>query len=98
MNFAQEQKYREFRNDYLKKYKLIELKDNLIMAPKAFVVNSILKEITIKRYTKAWSEAQADEAFKMLVDFINDKIVIFWVGNTLKKKVPNSTDDKKTKM
>ena len=98
MNSAQQQKYREFRNDYLQKYKLLEMKDNVIDAPKAFVANSILKEITIKTYTKVWSETQADEAFKLLSDFINGKIVIFWDGASLKKKVLDNTNDKKTKM
>jgi len=75
------QKQREFVLDYLRKYHLVSYEDNLVRAPKAFVVGAVIRWAMTQ---KIMTEIQQGKLRKMIAQYLAGVVDLKWVKGKIK--------------
>ena len=75
------QKQKDFVLDYLRKHKLVSHKDNVVCAPKAFVVNAVIRWAMAQ---KTMTTLQQDKLQKMVAQFLAGVVELKWVKGKIK--------------
>jgi len=85
---------REFVLDFIKQKELIKSEDNLILSPKVFVVNAVLKWCYEKAHDKKMTPALWGKYKKMIAQYIAGIIDIQWTHNNFNVIEIVNDDDK----
>jgi len=75
------QKQKDFVLDYLRKHNLVSHKDNLVCAPKAFVVSAVIRWAIAQ---KTMTTLQQGKLQKMVAQYLAGIIDIKWVKGKIK--------------
>ena len=75
------QKQKDFVLDYLRKHKLVSHQDNLVCAPKAFVVNAVIRWAIAQ---KTMTTLQQGKLQKMVAQYLAGVVELKWVKGKIK--------------
>lgn len=84
------QKQKEFVLNYLHQNNLVQTTDNLVSAPKAFFINSVLQWSITQIREKKMSQTQWNKTRTMIARYLAGLVELKWVKGKIKSyEVPN---------
>ena len=78
------QKQKEFVLDFLQKNNLVSYKDNVVCAPKAFVINAVIRWAISQIEQKKMSPTQQGKTQKMVAQYLAGLVEIKWDAGKIK--------------
>ena len=78
------QKQKEFVFDYLRKNNLVSISDNVISAPKAFMINAVLRRSITQMQLKKMSQNQWNKTRTLIAQYLAGVVDLKWVKGKIK--------------